>query len=447
MSEPIVVDLGGGVLVEKPEEMSIADFEIAINAYQDQLYAEEPATTVGGLTGSIARSAGPYGAGAVAGGAALGPPGAIAGVGSVALGKLVGDPLIAGVNKKFGTSFATPTEAFNKFFDWVGVESPDTATEQFVALLSEGAASGPMSQGRGVVRQVGEGLTAATTGEAARIAAEQAGAGKVGQLAASIVGGVGGGLAMAPRGPVRAKPTDMDLDVGSALVRDAAKGNEAAKRTLASRAASGIDPGTMRAAEQLGIAEYMTPGQLTSNKVVRELEAALAEYPLSSVASKQKEGMKALVGSAESLMQSMVKGDAFDLSSITERTKSTMKKTIDDLEVAADDAYTSFNKTIDVRTRHNPKNVLSYLSQRIQDLGGGKEGFRKLDPLERRVWNDLMPERNFNPDAVRMENTYPTYASHLLTSCARVLGRHQQGRVPVTSRMLTLGSLRRFMDY
>ena len=175
----------------------------------------EPETTVSGLAGAATRGLALPAAGALAG-AALGAPfagvgaipGAIAGAGAATLAGMVGDPIISGVNSLLGTKYTLPTEAMEDLLTRIGVAEPRTMAERIVQTTASGAGAGAGGVALGkaveaaatspVTREVGrllattpglQTLTGATAAGAGQIAKEE-GAGPVGQIGATIAGGL-----------------------------------------------------------------------------------------------------------------------------------------------------------------------------------------------------------------------------------------------------------------
>jgi len=176
-------------------------------------------TTAAGLAGAATRGAAPVAAGALLGGAAgsLVPGvgtlfGAGMGATAAGLAPIVGDPLIAFVNRQFNTNFTQPTQALNELFTRAGIMEPATAAERVVeAATQTGAAGGAQVRafqqlaqraardpnslaGRiyqflatGPRAQIGGAAGAGAGGQAA----EEAGYGDTGRM----VGALGGGLA------------------------------------------------------------------------------------------------------------------------------------------------------------------------------------------------------------------------------------------------------------
>ena len=176
---------------------------------------EVPATTVGGLAGAATRGLALPAAGALVG-AALGAPfagvgaipGAIAGAGAATLAGMLGDPIVGSVNSLFGTTYTLPTDAMEDLLTRVGVQQPRTAAERIMQTTAAGAsggaggvalgkaveaaATGPVARGVGQMMATTPGLQTLTgaTGAAAGGVAKEAGAGPLGQIAATIGGAI-----------------------------------------------------------------------------------------------------------------------------------------------------------------------------------------------------------------------------------------------------------------
>ena len=175
----------------------------------------EPSTTATGLAGAATRGLALPAAGALAGGAAgaliggVGAiPGAIAGAGAATLAGLLGDPIVGSVNSLFGTKYTMPTDAMEDLLTRVGVAQPRTAAERIMQTTAAGAsggaggvalgkaieaaAAGPIARGVGQIMATTPGLQTLTgaTGAAAGGVAKEAGAGPLGQIAATIGGAV-----------------------------------------------------------------------------------------------------------------------------------------------------------------------------------------------------------------------------------------------------------------
>ena len=172
-----------------------------------------PSTTATGLAGAATRGLALPAAGALAGAAMGAPfagvgaiPGAIAGAGAATLAGMVGDPIVSGINSLFGTKYTLPTDAMEDLLTRVGVAQPRTAAERIVQTTAAGAsggaggvalgkaveaaAAGPVARGVGQLMATTPGLQTISGGTAGAAGglAKEAGAGPVGQIAATIGG-------------------------------------------------------------------------------------------------------------------------------------------------------------------------------------------------------------------------------------------------------------------
>jgi hypothetical protein len=208
----------------------------------------EPETTVEGLAGAGVRGLAPVAAGTAIG-AALGAPfagvGAIPGaaIGATAAGltQLVGDPIVSGINKLFGTDFTEPTTAIENLLTQIGVPEARTAAERVMQTATGAAGGGVAGMGLGKVLQAGAPamstrqligaqleeaplgqILAGATGGAAQQTAAESGAGPVGQMVAAVAGGLTPtGISAAARGVAggasRIAATPLAQDVRAAL--------------------------------------------------------------------------------------------------------------------------------------------------------------------------------------------------------------------------------------
>jgi len=177
-----------------------------------------PSTTATGLAGAATRGfalpAAGAAAGALIGGAASLPlggigaiPGAIAGAGAATLAGMVADPIVGSINSMFGTTYTLPTDALQDLLSRVGVAEPRTAAERIVQTTAAGAggaggmvaagqtlakAASPIVSGVGKMLATAPGfqLASGASGGAAGQIAKEAGAGPVGQTAATFGGAI-----------------------------------------------------------------------------------------------------------------------------------------------------------------------------------------------------------------------------------------------------------------
>jgi hypothetical protein len=193
-----------------------------------------PDTTVEGLAGAGVRGLAPTAAGALLGAALAAPTvvgipaGAAIGATAAGLTQLVGDPIVMGINKLFGTDFTEPTTAIENLLTQIGVPEARTAAERVMQTATGAAGGAGATKGIAEVLQAGapllkipaapamstRGLIAAqlaeapgaqilagATGGAAQQIAAESGAGPVGQTLAAVAGGLTpAGISAAARG-------------------------------------------------------------------------------------------------------------------------------------------------------------------------------------------------------------------------------------------------------
>lgn len=176
---------------------------------------QEPTSEAADVARGLARGMGPVAMGAAAGLVSPIPGGAAMGATAVAAGQLIGDPLVLGLNHFMGTNLKTPTELFGELFTQLGLDPTSTEAGRIAESVGSSVASTAAGIGLGNVlkgaasataRKIGavlaekplQQLSAAAAGgataEGARYLAEEMGAGTKGQIAASLIGGVAGGM-------------------------------------------------------------------------------------------------------------------------------------------------------------------------------------------------------------------------------------------------------------
>jgi hypothetical protein len=179
-------------------------------------FASDVSAGVAPLVRGVLPSIGTVAAGATAGALVGGPPGAAVGAIAAGLTEAVGDPLVLGVNKLFGTRLATPTEAWTHLMDRLEIPQSTTEAAKLIEAISRGGATALSGVGAGTllkqmaspaakaigtalasgpIEQMVGGMGAGGGGEAARYGAEELGFGDTGQAIAGAVGSLAGGLA------------------------------------------------------------------------------------------------------------------------------------------------------------------------------------------------------------------------------------------------------------
>lgn len=211
--------LPDGTILEFPDQATPEQITQAVNQYakssQQPAPAQEPTSDTADVARGLARGMGPVAMGAAAGLVSPIPGGAAMGATAVAAGQLIGDPLVLGLNHFMGTNLKTPTELFGELFTQLGIDPASTEAGRIAESVGSSVASTAAGIGLGNVlkgaasataRKIGavlaekplQQLSAAAasgaTAEGARYLAEEMGVGAKGQIAASLIGGVAGGM-------------------------------------------------------------------------------------------------------------------------------------------------------------------------------------------------------------------------------------------------------------
>lgn len=207
--------------------------------------------------GLTARAAGPVAAGALGGGALLGPPGAAVGALGVGLGQMVGDPLVTLFNRAAGTNIKTPTQAIQGLMTQMGLPEPATAQERIVQDIVGGGTSA-----------AGAARGAATLGQSIATGAAMR-----------------GGAAMGPQAPISA-------EVMNILGRYPAQ--QIAGASMAAGAGGSLREGGASPGAQLGGA--MLAGMVAPGGPKLPLTARVLEAPSNVVRPFTEEGRQVIVG-------------------------------------------------------------------------------------------------------------------------------------------------------
>lgn len=151
-----------------------------------------------------------------------------------------------------------------------------------------------------------------------------------------------------------------------------------------------IDPERLAAAQRLGVSEQLMPSQLSRNQQYIEIEQGLASVPGSLLSAQQKDSIKAVAKTADDLITDF--GGSIDKGELSERIKSTLIKSIDDLDIKAGEVYDSIGEAIPKKAVVNTASITEKLKAQADELGG----VENLDPLEKKI--------------LKIANSNPTYA-------------------------------------
>jgi hypothetical protein len=404
-----------------------------------------PPTTTEGVLGAVTRGLAPIATGAAIGAAAGAPfagvgaiPGAMAGAGAAGLATFVADPIVSAVNNLFGTQYTMPTQAMEDLLTRAGVAQPKSEAERILQTAVSGAAGagGGVALGRTLQAAAGAGAPvtqavgqvmasqpvlqtiAGATGGAAGQTAAELGAGPIGQIAATVAGGI---TPFAPQlvsqmartvsqraaTPTQAgaPPPPMTGEELAATTKKAAEGGfGSTKATEALAAQAAPDPKTLEAAKRLGIEDYLDVDHLTTNQAAKELIQAVKSFPGSQARASEIAGLNEVGRKADELIAKI--GGTTDLSQLNQSVKNQLSDTVKTLDISADKAYTDLRTAIPLRTRGEANEVLTFINQRGRDLDGNQN----LSSLEKNVLRKLTPKVEVDENGVVTGVKNPTYA-------------------------------------
>ncbi|EKO3488608.1 hypothetical protein M3924_004318 [Vibrio fluvialis] len=154
-----------------------------------------------------------------------------------------------------------------------------------------------------------------------------------------------------------------------------------ARRPDLERVASDVAPipEVTQAAERLGVADALTPGQTSGSQAYRELEGALSAVPASKMSVMQKNGIDAVAQKADDFIEEF--GGTLDKSALSESVRDGIFKTINDLDDEASAVYKSIAETVPMETKVDASSLKNSLESRAAELGGEEY----LDPVQRRL--------------------------------------------------------------
>ena len=379
-----------------------------------------PETTAGGLAGAALRGAAPTIAGAGAGGLVGAGIGLLGGPSGAAMGASLGaragavlgpmaDPIVAGINKLFGTNYTLPNEAVQHYLTQIGVPKPDTAAERITEAVTGGAVSGigfnalarevaKRATAGGLAQRVAQAMTtstaeSATAGAAAGLGGQlvqEAGGGPLAQFAGSLAGGFAGG---APFRGARPPSGRIEDDIALAI-----KGDKRAMQSVAEAGAA--DPTVRQAAVDLGLNVDEIPDFLLSkNPQFQAAAAAVGSVDGARLSVEKKNALEALKARAQSVIEQA--GGTTDLSELNLNLSNKMESIAKTLEQQADDIYNvQIPQVLPAKTPVKLDNTVAAIERRLTDeLGGDVGGLKKI---ERKILEIAQAKRKLTPQEIAL---------------------------------------------
>ena len=173
---------------------------------------------------------------------------------------------------------------------------------------------------------------------------------------------------------------EQQLSEQTRIAEETAKQAQARKPDVRTVAAEVLpDQKITDAAERLGVADELTPGQVSSSQTYRELEGALSAIPASQLGAQQKQAIEAVAQKADDLITEF--GGVTDKSALSESVRDRVAATVSDLSNQAEVAYGEIATTIPSKAKVITSDIAEALRAEANDLGG--EEF--LEPLQRRT--------------------------------------------------------------
>lgn len=321
--------------------------------------------------------------------------------------------------------------------DALGLPKPETSSERISGALQKGLLGG--LGGAGVANAVAKGTTGTTqavaqmaasrpglqaaagagAGAAGQVAQEE-GASPLGQMAASLAGGIATPLALGAIAPaarsviagVRAPATPppgtpppavqpMQVAPLAAAVKQAAPDNAKALNVVAEQVMP--DQSILRAAKRLGIEDNLQPDHVTTNQSFRELSAAIKSFPTSELKRAEMEGLEEVAKRANRIVEEAAGTN--DISSLSVKVRKDMQGTQQKLSESADKMYGDLRAKMPAKAEAPADNVLKFINQRADEL----QGVKNLSSMERMIFRKLAPKETIDADGNTV-TTPPTYA-------------------------------------
>lgn len=208
--------------------------------------------------------------------------------------------------------------------------------------------------------------------------------------ALKIPGAIKGSTVVKPVEELSEKTTAM-------LVKKAVKGSESAQKTLAKQATP--DAETIKAAEELGILEYLQPEHITTGQRYRELTTAVKSIPGSKLYAAEVQTLERLSKEADNLITKY--GGTTKLGELDIATRTKMQNIQGQLLDEAENLYGLLRSQVPPKTLVNPIETLGFINTRLKTRKGLPQNLSKE---ERMILRKLQPEPK---ETGKLE--FPTY--------------------------------------
>lgn len=187
-----------------------------------------------------------------------------------------------------------------------------------------------------------------------------------------------------PEGAQQAAPKSLDQALTeelSPIAQKVSKGSSKAQKELVDYA--NINPETYKAAERLGVVDYIQPDHVSTNQAFIELQQLSKSQPLSPLRRQEKEGLREIGDRAKKMIENF--GGVDDLGGLSDSIKQTMQSEVDSLKALANDAYWKLDNAVPKGIKIKGNQTKEYLENLITEYGG----VDKLSPAEKKIYTAL----------------------------------------------------------
>lgn len=149
------------------------------------------------------------------------------------------------------------------------------------------------------------------------------------------------------------------------------------------------DPEFLSAQERLGMKEAGLSSYASKNQTFQETEQALKKIPGSKLSADEGAYLTELQQKADDLIEGF--GGTTEKATLSRELVESATKTIDDLSIRADDAYTSLAESINPKTKVDTSKLQGLLNSELSDVGGRVS---ELTSLEKTIYGLVNKQEN-----------------------------------------------------
>ena len=183
------------------------------------------------------------------------------------------------------------------------------------------------------------------------------------------------------------------------------------------------DKELLASADRIGVREYLQPDHYTTNQAFREVAQAAKSIVGSEGRAAELKGLEEVAKKADDIVTKL--GATDDLSSLSQKSKETLQSAQSKLDDEAEKLFKDLEKGIGATTKVNPTNVINFVRQQAEALGGAKN----LSPIEKNILAKLEKKPNYALlDRVRKD----------VGSAARMAGQFKDADTGLAKKLYSL---------